>query len=222
LKSLLDVLPPLTQHIATRWDRMYVLGDPPDYEPEYERSVAAIAAREGREPAEVPYDYLIGEDGQRTLFFPVSGYTSGDFSGIHDMMIDPCSIVGLSDGGAHCGVIYDASTPSHMLTHWVRDRSRGERVQLEWAIQQQTSVTADFFGFRDRGRLEVGKKADINVIDFANLRLHPPKITYDLPAGGKRLVQEVDGYLLTMVSGVPTFEGGVHTGARPGALVRST
>ena len=96
MKSLLDVLPPLTQHIATRWDRMYVLGDPPDYEPEYERSVAAIAAREGREPAEVAYDYLIGEDGQRTLFFPVSGYTSGDFSGIHDMMIDPCSIMASS------------------------------------------------------------------------------------------------------------------------------
>ena len=221
-QSLLEVLPQLTQQVATRWDRMYVLGDPPDYEPEYERSVAAIAEQEGRSPAEVAYDYLIGGDGQRTFFFPVTGYTSGDFSGIHAMMLDPCSIVGLSDGGAHCGVICDASTPTHMLTHWVRDRTRGERVPLEWAIQQQTSITADFFGFRDRGRLEVGKKADLNVIDFDNLRLHPPKIIYDLPAGGKRLVQEVDGYLLTMVAGVPTFEGGVHTGALPGALVRST
>ena len=137
------------------------------------------------------------------------------------MITDPNTVLGLSDGGAHCGVICDASLNTFMITHWVRDRSRGERLPLEFVIKRQTSETADFFGFSDRGRLAVGKKADINVIDYEGLRMHHPEMIYDLPAGGRRLVQRVEGYDMTMVSGVPVFEHGVETGARPGKLVRA-
>ena len=138
------------------------------------------------------------------------------------MLTDSGTLLGLSDGGAHCGVICDASSPSFMLTHWARDRSRGPRLPLEWVVKAQTSETADFFGFHDRGRLVPGKKADINLIDYDKLRIHPPRIEYDLPAGGKRLLQGVDGYVATFVSGEQTFDRGQHTGALPGRLVRST
>jgi len=138
------------------------------------------------------------------------------------MLTDKHTLLGLGDGGAHVGVICDASLPTFMLTHWVRDRKRGERLPLEMIVKRQTSATADFFGLHDRGRLEVGKRADINLIDYAALRLHIPKLAYDLPAGGKRLVQRVDGYVMTIVAGTPIFERGHATGAMPGKLVRST
>ena len=125
-------------------------------------------------------------------------------------------MLGLSDGGAHCGVICDASLNTTMLAHWVRDRTRGPRLPLEYVVKRQTSDTADFFGFRDRGRLRPGLKADVNVIDFDGLRLHAPQMIFDLPAGGRRLVQHVDGYDMTICSGTPIFEKGEETGARPG------
>ncbi len=218
---LLEVLPPLSRQIATRWDRMYLLGDPPDYEPAPERSIAYMAEKAGQTPAEFCYDYLVGGDGSRMLYFPVTNYVHGDLEVVHEMITDPNTVLGLSDGGAHCGVICDASLNTFMITHWVRDRSRGERLPLEFVIKRQTSETADFFGFSDRGRLAVGKKADINVIDYEGLRMHHPEMIYDLPAGGRRLVQRVEGYDMTMVSGVPVFEHGVETGARPGKLVRA-
>jgi N-acyl-D-aspartate/D-glutamate deacylase len=137
------------------------------------------------------------------------------------MLLDPQTLLGLSDGGAHCGVICDATVPSFMLSHWGRDRTRGEKLPLEWIVKRQTSETADFFGFKDRGRLVVGKKADLNLIDFENLRPRAPHIVNDLPAGGKRLIQKVDGYEATIVSGQAIFECGVATGARPGKLVRA-
>ena len=130
-------------------------------------------------------------------------------------------MLGLSDGGAHCSSILDASVPSWMLIHWARDRNRGPRLPLEQMVKRQTSETADFFGFHDRGRLAPGKKADVNVIDYAGLRLHAPEVCYDLPTGGRRLVQRVEGYKATLVSGVPVFENGEHTGALPGKLVRA-
>jgi N-acyl-D-aspartate/D-glutamate deacylase len=219
---LLEILPPLSRQIATRWDRMYVLGDPPDYEPPPERSIAAMAERAGVSPAEFCYDYLTGGDGGRMLYFPVTNYVFGDQEVVREMITDPHTVLGLSDGGAHCGVICDASLNTYMLTHWVRDRTRGERLPLEFVVKRQTSETADFFGFRDRGRLAVGKKADVNVIDFEGLRLHHPEMAYDLPAGGRRLLQRVDGYDMTIASGVPIFERGEDTGARPGKLVRAT
>ena len=217
---LVEVLPPLSRQIATRWDRMYVLGDPPNYEPPPERSIAAMAKVAGQTPEEFCYDYLTGGDGGRMLYFPVTNYVHGDLDVVHEMVTDPHTVLGLSDGGAHCGVICDASLNSFMLTHWVRDRPR-DRLPLEFAIKRQTSETADFFGFTDRGRLVPGKKADVNVIDFDGLRLHHPYMVYDLPAGGRRLIQKVDGYDMTMVSGVPVFERGEGTGAMPGKLVRA-
>jgi len=218
---LLEVLPPLSRQIATRWDRMYPLGDKPDYEPAPERSIAALATAVGVTPQEYCYDYLVGAE-NRMVYFPVTNYVHGDLEVVRELIEDPHTILGLSDGGAHCGVICDASLNTSMLQHWVRDRSRGPRLGLEFVVKRMTSSTADFYGFKDRGRLQVGKKADVNVIDFDGLTLHSPRMIFDLPAGGRRLVQNVDGYDMTICSGTPIFEKGVETGARPGKLVRST
>ena len=220
-EGLLAVLPPLQRPIAARWDRQYVLGDPPDYEPDQSRSIAAMAARTNLTPEEFCYDYLTGENGDRMLFYPVTNYVHGDHGVVHDMIGDPDTLLGMGDGGAHCGLICDSSLPSYMLTHWVRDRHRGPRFPLQFVVKRLTSETADFFGFRDRGRLAVGCKADVNVVDLDSLRLHHPELRHDLPAAGKRLVQRVDGYAATLVAGVPIFEHGEDTGARPGRLVRS-
>jgi len=135
-------------------------------------------------------------------------------------MTHPRTVLGLSDGGAHCGLICDASMPTYLLTHWARDRKRGERIPLEQAVRLQTGNTAAVYGFRDRGTLEVGKKGDVNVIDHDALQLHAPEMVFDLPGGGRRLIQRVDGYRYTVVSGAVTFEDGEPTGAKPGTLVR--
>ena len=220
-ETLLAVQPPLQRPIATRWEHMFVLGDPPDYEPTADRSIAAMAAAAGQAPDAFAYDYLTGADGGRMLFYPITNYVHGDHDVIRAMLTDPATVLGLSDGGAHCGLICDASLPSYMLTHWARDRARGPRLGLEQVVKRQTSETADFFGFADRGRLAPGLKADVNVIDFAALRLHHPEMAHDLPAGGKRLVQRAEGYVATIVAGMPVFEHGIETGARPGRLVRA-
>jgi N-acyl-D-aspartate/D-glutamate deacylase len=217
--ALLSRFGPLVQWVAGSWDRMYVMGDPPDYEPRPETSVAAIAARQGCTPDEVAYDYLTADAGS-FLFFPVTGYTRDDHEPIREMLTDPATLLGLGDGGAHVAMIVDASAPTYMLTHWARDRRRGPGLPLEYVVKRQTSETADFFGFHDRGRLVPGKRADINLIDFERLRLHAPEVVHDLPAGGKRLVQRADGYAMTLVAGTPVFEQGHHTGAKPGRLVR--
>lgn len=218
--KLVALLSQFRQHITTRWDRMFVMGDPPDYEPPASQSIAAIAAREGRTPDEVAYDYLAGGL-DRFLFFPVVGYNEDNHEVIREMLTDPATLLGLSDGGAHCSSIVDASLPSFMLAHWARDRRRGPRLPLELIVKRQTSETAQFFGLHDRGVLAPGLRADVNVIDYEGLRLHIPEIRYDLPAGGRRLVQRVDGYDATFVSGVPIFEHGEQTGAMPGKLVRA-
>jgi N-acyl-D-aspartate/D-glutamate deacylase len=220
-EALLKILPPLHRAIATRWDKMFLLGDPPQYEPPPESSIAATAGRANTDPAAYVYDYLTGGDGGRMLFFPVVNYTHGDLGVVQEMLADPSAVLGLSDGGAHCGLICDASMPTFMLTHWVRDRTRGPRMALEAIVKRQTADTAGYFGLTDRGRLAPGLKADVNVIDFDNLRLHHPELIFDLPAGGRRLVQRVDGYIASIVSGTATFEGGQETGARPGKLVRA-
>jgi len=206
--------------VATRWEGMFAMGMPLDYEPTPDKSIAAIAARTNHTPDEVAYDYLT-EGPDRFLFFPVVGYVHGDHEQVRSLLLDDATLLGLGDGGAHCGQIVDAGLPSYMLTHWGRDRTRGPRMSLEHIVKMQTSETADFFGFRDRGRLRPGLRADINIIDYGNLRLHQPELRNDLPAGGKRLVQRVDGYRATLVGGIPVFENGEETGARPGRLVRS-
>ena len=208
------------QLITTRWDKFFIMGDPPDYEPADEMSVATIAAREGRMPDEVAYDYLTGAE-NRYLFFPVVNYVSGDHEAIREMLVDSGTLLGLSDGGAHCASIVDAGVPTYMLMHWGRDRQRGPRLPLELLVKRQTSETAQFFGLHDRGRLMPGMRADINLINFEGLRLYQPQLVNDLPAGGRRFVQRVDGYEATLVAGTPTFERGEHTGAMPGHLVRA-
>ena len=208
------------QAVTRKWERFYVMGDPPDYEPAPEKSVAAIAAREGRPPDEVAYDYITGGDGQY-LYFPVVNYVTGDHAPIFEMLNDPACLLGLSDGGAHCTSIVDAGVPTFMLMHWGRDRGRGPRLPLEKLVKRQTSETADFFGFGDRGRLAPELRADINVIDFDGLKVRKPELVHDMPAGGRRFVQHVEGYEATLVAGRPIFERGERTGAMPGRLVRA-
>jgi N-acyl-D-aspartate/D-glutamate deacylase len=204
--------------VAKRFDKFFTMGDPPDYEPGPEKSVAAIAQREGRSCEEVAYDYMLGEG--QYLYFPVVNYVTGDHGPILEMLNDPACLLGLSDGGAHCTSIVDSGTPSFMLQHWGRDRQRGPTLPLERLVKRQTSETADFFGLTDRGRLAPGLRADVNVIDFERLRLHKPELVHDMPANGRRFVQKVEGYRATICAGTPIFEHGEHTGALPGKLVR--
>jgi N-acyl-D-amino-acid deacylase len=207
--------------LMTRYHQFFPLGDPPDYEPHPSTSAAAVAAASGRTPAEVMFDWMMERDGTALIFAPLASYQQGDHEAIREMITHPTTVLGLSDGGAHCGLICDASMPSYLLTHWVRDRHRGERLTLEAAVAQQTGRTAAVFGMNDRGTLQAGKRADINLIDLDALRIAPPEMVFDLPAGGRRLVQRVTGYEATFVKGVQTFANGVPTGARPGRLVRA-
>ncbi|MFZ3361403.1 MAG: amidohydrolase family protein, partial [Xanthobacteraceae bacterium] len=200
------------QAVTSKWERFYTMGNPPDYEPAPEKSVAAIAARTGRPPDEVAYDYITGADGQY-LYFPVVNYVTGDHAPIYEMLNDPACLLGLSDGGAHCTSIVDAGVPTFMLMHWGRDRSRGPKLPLEHLVKRQTSETADFFGLSNRGRLAPGLRADVNLIDFENLQVQKPELVHDMPAQGRRFVQRVAGYEATLVAGEPIFQRGEHTGA---------
>jgi N-acyl-D-aspartate/D-glutamate deacylase len=211
---------PIARALISNWAGIFPLGDPPDYEPPAERSVAATAAREGRRPEEVVLDWLLAREGKELLFAPLANYVDCDFEVIREMMLHPRTVLGLSDGGAHCGLICDASMPTYLLTHWARDRKRGARIPLETAVRLQTKNTASVWGFTDRGTLEVGKKGDLNVIDHDALALEAPVMVNDLPAGGRRLIQRAHGYRATVCAGEVTFEDGEPTGARPGRLVR--
>jgi N-acyl-D-amino-acid deacylase len=210
----------VARHFMTNFGKIFPLGNPPDYEPPREASMAAQAARAGRTPADLMYDMLLQHDGRELLYMPFANYADYNFDAVREMMLDPSTAMGLSDGGAHCGVICDASMPTYLLSHWVRDRSRGERLPIEVAVRLQTSETAKLYGLRDRGAIASGMKADVNVIDLDHLRLHPPEMVHDLPANGRRLIQRVDGYRQTILSGEVTFEDGQPTGAMPGKLVR--
>ena len=215
----IEKLAQFRQVVAKAFDKFFVMGNPPDYEPGPEKSVAAIAKREGRRPEEVAYNYIL-EDGQY-LYFPVVNYVTGDHEPIREMLNDPACLLGLSDGGAHCTSIVDSGVPTYMLTHWSRDRSRGPRLPVEMLVKRQTSETADFFGLADRGRLLPGLRADVNIIDYNKLQVQKPILVHDMPANGRRFVQRVDGYEMTMTAGTPIFEKGQHTGALPGRLVRA-
>jgi N-acyl-D-aspartate/D-glutamate deacylase len=210
----------LMNDVTGGFHKMFALGARPDYEPTPDQSIAAIAARDGRDPADVAYDMLLERDGRALLFHPAFNYAGGDMTAIREMLLDDNTVLGLSDGGAHCGLVCDASVPSFMLAHWVRDRRRGDKLPLERVVKAQTSETAALYGFADRGVLAPGKKADVNIIDLDHLQLRAPEMVYDFPANGRRLIQRVDGYSATIVDGVATFEDGVATGERPGQLVR--
>jgi N-acyl-D-amino-acid deacylase len=200
--------------------RIYALGDPPDYEPTVERTVEKIAGERGEDPLTTLYDLMLEEDATSMLMLPFYNYYYGNHDAIREMLMHPAGVVGLSDGGAHCGMICDASYPTFLLTHWARDRYRGDKLPLEYVVRKQSRDTAQLFGLSDRGVIEVGKKADVNVIDMDAITLHPARMAYDLPAGGQRLVQGASGYSATIVNGVVTRRDGVDTGARPGHLIR--
>ena len=202
----------------TRFDRMFELGDPPDYEPDASQSIGARARSLGREPAEVAYDVLVADGGAGFLYYPFHNWVDGSLDDVGEMLRDPHLVPGLADGGAHVGTICDASYPTTLLTHWARDRSPG--LPLEWVVQRQCRSTAETVGLLDRGLLAPGMKADVNVVDHARLRLRPPYLAFDLPAGGKRLLQRAEGYLHTFVGGVEVYADGEATGALPGRLVR--
>ena len=202
------------------WEMIFPLQDPVDYEPPPEASVAARASREGRDPQDVVYDMLLENDGRAILYRPIINYADGTLDTVKLMMEDPNTLLGLGDGGAHVSIICDASTMTHTLTHWARDRTRGARMKLEWVVRRLTRDNAAAIGLRDRGVLAPGYKADINVIDFDRLAVRAPEVLYDLPSGGRRLVQRTEGYDATIVSGVPVYRHGVATQALPGRLVR--
>ena len=193
----------------------FALGSPPDYEPGPERALIGIAAAAGRTPLAVAYDAMLEDDGRGLLYVPILNYSNGDLEPAREMLLHPRAAAGLGDGGAHCGVICDASQPTFMLTHWTRDRSRGERLPLEWMVRKQTHDTARLYGLGDRGTIEVGAIADLNLIDYDNLQLGNPTVVTDLPAGGSRLLQSATGYVETIKSGVTTFADGKETGPVP-------
>jgi N-acyl-D-amino-acid deacylase len=205
--------------IADRLESIFPLGDPVDYEPHAESSVAARARRAGVSVEGHLYDLMMEQQGRAILMMPGLNFARGNCDAIYTMLSDPNCVVGLADGGAHCGLICDASNTTSLLTHWARDRN-GPRLALEHVVQKQCAGTASLFGLTDRGVLEPGRRADVNVIDFEHLQLKPPYAINDLPAGGQRFLQGATGYLATLVSGEIVREHDCDTGARPGRLVR--
>ncbi len=202
------------------WDRIFPLGDPPEYEPLPETSIAFQSNKLGVTPEELAYDMLMESNATAILYRPLSNYAYGNLDAVFDMMQDPHSLIGLGDGGAHVGVLTDASAVTYMLTHWARDRTRGAKLTIPEAIKRLTSDNANAIGLQDRGVLKVGKKADLNIIDFSKLKIKKPEVLYDLPAGGRRMVQRIKGYDATIVSGEVVSKMGVPTEALPGRLVR--
>jgi N-acyl-D-aspartate/D-glutamate deacylase len=209
---------PLARRVM-QFDQIYPLGNPPNYEPPRETAVAVQAARTGRDAAELAYDMLLEDEGRAFLFSPFANYTNYNLDCCGEMIAHPDCVMGLGDGGAHVGIISDGSYPTYLLQHWGRDRASG-RFDLGYLVKRQTSDTARAVGLMDRGIIAPGMKADINIIDFDKLRVNAPVMAFDLPAGGKRLLQSADGYVATMVSGTITYRDGKETGALPGKLVR--
>ena len=201
----------LTDH-----DRQYIMDEQLSYEPSEDETVAAIAKATGKHPREVIMDTLAKGDPILILF----GNYNGDLEGQRQVIEHPQSVFGLSDGGAHCGVLVDAGVPTYMLSYFTRDRVRGPKLPLEFVVHKLTQDSAQVYGLDDRGVIAPGYKADLNLIDYEALHLEKPEMVYDLPANGKRLVQKAKGYRMTINSGKITYENGVHTGALPGKLIR--
>lgn len=204
---------------AQAWNYMFPLTDPPNYEPAPSDSIGARAQARGVSPAEEAYDRLLDDDGEAMLLVTLANFRDGSLDTVAELIRRDDVVLGLGDGGAHYGMICDASFPTYMLTHWVRDRPTG-RLSVADAVRELTSIPASVAGLADRGRIAVGYKADLNVIDAGALRLHRPVVVADLPAGGRRLDQSADGYVATIVAGEVIAENGAPTDARPGTLIR--
>jgi N-acyl-D-amino-acid deacylase len=213
-------VPTPLHRLLRRWDGLFPLGAEPDYEPGRSKSIAALAQARGISAAEMAYEVMLEDDGRQLMLMPFANFSDHDLDCVLEMMTDSESVIGLGDGGAHYGIICDASYPTTMLSYWTRDRAGGQ-MPLPTAIKAMSADNADLLGLADRGRIAVGLKADINIIDHAAVRLHRPELLYDLPGGGRRLRQEADGYVATIVSGVVTRREGKDSGARPGQLVRA-
>lgn len=216
-------IPPLADLLLSQIEmigmRMFTLGERPNYEPAMRDSIGMKARQRGESVLSGLYDALLENDGHALIYFPLYNYSTGNLDQVHTMLSHPLALPGLGDGGAHVGTICDASFPTFLLSHWARDRA-GDKFSLEQMVKMQCHDTAAFIGLKDRGTLEVGKKADLNLIDFEQLQLQPPRLIADLPAGGKRLMQNATGYRATIVSGRIIAENGELTGERPGRLVR--
>jgi N-acyl-D-aspartate/D-glutamate deacylase len=205
--------------VLQEFDQMFLVADTPNYEPQASDSVAAHAAREGREPLDLAYDLLVADGGHAMLYRPILNYADGNLDAAGEMLADDHTVVGLGDGGAHVGTICDASFPTTLLTLWGRDRSHG-RLPLPFLVHRQTAATARAVGLGDRGVLAPGYRADVNVIDWEQLAARRPEVRHDLPAGGRRFVQRAEGYVATVAGGQVTYAHGEPTGALPGRLVR--
>lgn len=206
--------------ITRSFDKMYLMQGGIEYEPEPSQSIAALSKASGRRPQEIAYDALMEQDAEAMLYFPLFNYANKNLDHLHTLHSHPRVKMGLSDAGAHCGAVCDGGMPTFMLTHWTRDRKRGPKLELEHVIKRQTKETAEMYGLMDRGVVAVGYKADLNIIDYENLRFETPKMVFDLPAEGRRLVQDASGYIATIVSGEIIVENGKPTGVLPGKLVR--
>jgi N-acyl-D-amino-acid deacylase len=206
--------------VTTSFEKMFPFCDGFDYEPDPSQSIAAIAASQGRDPQEVAFDLLAQDETNGMLYFQLFNYADGNLDVLHELHQHPNTRMGLSDAGAHCGAICDGGMPTFMLTHWTRDRVRGPKLSVEHVVRRQTMETAQTFGLHDRGVLAPGYRADINLIDYQNLNFGRPEIAYDLPAGGRRLLQRASGYRATFVAGQAIVESGEFTGALPGKLLR--
>lgn len=215
-----DLENPLAALVFAGFERMFPLGDEPNYEPSPDDSLAAIAKRAGTDPQAMAYDILMEDEGRGFIYLPLLNYANFNLDHVYEMMDHPHTRLSLSDGGAHCGIICDASYTTYILSHWARDRSRGPKLSVERAVQMQTRETAEAYGLHDRGLLAPGMKADVNIIDFENLKIKRPQMVYDLPANGRRLVQQAEGYVATIVNGEIIYENGTATGALPGKLIR--
>ena len=208
------------QDLPKLMGQVFPLGEEPNYEPDESESVAGIAKSRALDPMEVMYDLLVSNEGKELFYQPLGGYQHYSLNAQKKLLEHPNVLFGLSDGGAHCGVIADAGMPTFIMTHWGRDRTRGDKLTLEYIVKSLTSETAKAYGMFDRGLLKPGMIADINLIDFDAMRLHRPEAVFDLPAGGRRLVQRAEGYEMTIKAGEVIFRKGEHTGALPGKLVR--
>jgi N-acyl-D-aspartate/D-glutamate deacylase len=211
---------PLKSRIFAKLPRAHIIGDTLDYEPDPASNIGALAQKTSKSVREIALEEMMRNEGTAMLLLPHENYNAGNLDVVREMLTDSASVMGVADAGAHLGVICDAGAPTLLITHWTRDRRRGPKLPLEYVIHKQTQATAQAYGLRDRGVLAPGFKADINVIDYDNLSLLPPRVVYDLPAGGRRIVQQARGYKHVFCSGVETVRDDQFTGARPGRVLR--